>query len=133
MSESLRKALVVDNDLTAREIVSSRLLDVGISPRPFTCGKEAWKYIEKRSNNDILIVITAVRLHPGEGLTLLEKIKSHELFYKIPVIVMDNDLDPLFVHDAKRFEAHDYLQKPLSEESLKASLNRIPFLVKKTG
>lgn len=127
------KALIVDNDEIAQSIVSVQLKELGIETLLFSCGQDAWKYMEQNSKQAISLVVSAVRLFPGEGLTLLERIKSHELLAEIPVIMMDHELDPLFVYDAKRFEAHDYLQKPFNDDVFAQSLNRLPFLTKRVG
>lgn len=121
-----KSAFVVDTDASSKKIVTDHLKNLNLNVHHFSCGQEAWEQLAK-TKTDVQIVVSAVRLFPGEGLTLLEKIRSHELLWQIPVILVDQDYDPLLAKDARRFDVHDYLLKPISPVGFTESLNRIAF------
>jgi CheY-like chemotaxis protein len=74
------------------------------------------------------LIVIDVQMPDMGGLECLQKIKSHPVFRKIPVVMMAVSRNPVDIEDAFRFGAHHYIVKPYSQSNYVATLYRL-FLV----
>ena len=90
-------------------------------------GLEAWKWLEQNSDdvNNIELILSDIMMPEMDGYTFLGKVKEHEKWQKLPMIMltaMSAERDKL---KALRMGVDDYLNKPFSAEELIVRLNNL--------
>lgn len=77
--------LVVDDSITTRTLEKNILESKNFNVSVAVNGKEAWDYIQKKQFS---LIITDINMPVMDGFQLTEKIKQHEKFKNIPVIIV---------------------------------------------
>ena len=108
MAETGKSVLLVDDDLTLREMYESRLKAEGFVVNTARDGEEALDQATKNKPNVILLDIMMPKIN---GLDVLKKLKSQTETKDIPVIVLT-----ALIQDRERMEsvtrgADDYIVK----------------------
>lgn len=108
MPESFKSILLVDDDLTLREMYSERLKAEGFSVEMAKDGEEALSMASDIHPNVILLDIMMPKIN---GLDVLKKLKEQEDTKSIPVIVLT-----ALIQDREKMEsitrgADDYIVK----------------------
>jgi PleD family two-component response regulator len=83
--ESKPMILVVDDSITTRTLQKNILENNNFSVTVAVNGKEAW---EKLQRVNYAIIITDVNMPVMDGYELTEKIKSHDKYKHIPVVMV---------------------------------------------
>lgn len=86
-------------------------------------GKEALEILENGFSP--VAIITDIMMPVMDGVALLEKIRQHNRYRNIPVIMLTAVNSSTQKVEALRIGVDDYLTKPFNEEELKASLQAI--------
>lgn len=112
--------LVVEDDPAMSDFITETLNSVGFTTINVERGEEAVTLIEDNAPTAVILDL----ILPGEldGWDVLRKLKLHEQFRKIPVIIT-SCLDKK--DQGKDFGACDYLLKPFSAEKLIHSISTI--------
>jgi DNA-binding response OmpR family regulator len=84
---SKKRVLVVEDDLTIRDIVQDLLGQAGYDVIPATSGKQAMDYLQVDQGAPPDLVILDLMLPLVSGWQVLERIRSDERLSRIPVIV----------------------------------------------
>ncbi len=94
---------------------------------PANNGAEAWTWLqeEKQDIDDIELILSDVMMPEMDGYTLLEKIKAHERWQKLPVVMLTARSAEEDKLQALRMGVDDYLLKPFSPAELKARLHNL--------
>ena len=108
------RILVVDDEETIREIVSSMLRGADFQTRQAASGKEALSILE--SGGDFDLILSDLMMAEMDGIALLEKAK--EKYPDIPIVMVTAVHDIQVALKALRDGAYDYLLKPFERESL---------------
>jgi len=116
----LDRILVVDDEETIREIVSSMLSTAQFQTRQAASGLEALALLE--SGEDFDLVLSDLLMAEMDGLALLER--SKERFPDVPVVMVTAVNDIQAALQALRNGAYDYLLKPFEREQLLATVRR---------
>lgn len=108
MAESFKSVLLVDDDLTLREMYSERLKAEGFSVEMAKDGEEALAKASELHPNIILLDIMMPKIN---GLDVLKKLREQEDTKAIPVIVLT-----ALIQDREKMEsitrgADDYIVK----------------------
>ena len=108
MTESFKSVLLVDDDLTLREMYTERLKAEGFQVLAARDGEEALKIAGENHPNLILLDIMMPKIN---GLDVLKKLKEQSDTKNIPVIVLT-----ALIQDRERMEsvtrgADDYIVK----------------------
>jgi cyclic di-GMP phosphodiesterase len=114
------KILVVDDEESIREIVSSMLTAAGYSCRQAGSGVEALAILN--SGEEFSLMLSDLMMRDLDGIGLLEQTKS--LFPDMPVIMVTAVHDISVALAAIRNGAYDYLLKPFEREQLLAAVHR---------
>jgi putative nucleotidyltransferase with HDIG domain len=114
------RILVVDDEETIREIVSSMLSGSGFQSRQAASGIEALSILE--SGDEFDLVLSDLMMAEMDGIALLER--SKERFPDVPVIMVTAVHDIGVALQALRNGAYDYLLKPFEREQLLAAVRR---------
>lgn len=118
----MAKILIIDDEPNNVTLLSLELEDAGHETLSATDGVEGWKVLEKERNNIKLILLD--RMMPNmNGMEFMAKIKAHEEFKKIPVIMQTAAAEKEQVAEGIRAGVYYYLTKPYEEEVLISIVN----------
>jgi putative nucleotidyltransferase with HDIG domain len=116
----LDRILVVDDEETIREIVSSMLAGAQFQTRQAASGVEAMALLE--SGEEFDLVLSDLMMAEMDGIALLERAK--EKYPDVPVVMVTAVHDIQVALQALRNGAYDYLLKPFEREQLLATVRR---------
>lgn len=114
--------LLAEDNLNLQQFIQLELADYRIVPA--NNGFEALDQLQTMETLPHLI-ISDIMMPGMDGFALLEQLKAHEQFRKIPVIMLTARAD---LHDkltALRIGVDDYMLKPFITEELKARVNNL--------
>ncbi len=114
------RILVVDDEETIREIVSSMLTTANYKCRQAASGMEALAVLE--SGEGFELMLSDLMMANLDGIGLLERTK--ERFPDMPVVMVTAVHDISVALAAIRNGAYDYLLKPFEREQLLATVRR---------
>jgi putative nucleotidyltransferase with HDIG domain len=114
------RILVVDDEETIREIVSSMLTSANFKCRQAASGMEALALLD--SGEQFELMLSDLMMANLDGIGLLEKTK--ERFPDMPVVMVTAVHDISVALGALRNGAYDYLLKPFEREQLLATVRR---------
>src|SRR5476651_2687612 len=114
------RILVVDDEETIREIVSSMLTTAGYKCQQAASGMEALAVLE--SGEEFELMLSDLMMANLDGIGLLERTK--ERFPEMPVVMVTAVHDISVALQALRNGAYDYLLKPFEREQLLATVRR---------
>jgi putative nucleotidyltransferase with HDIG domain len=114
------RILVVDDEETIREIVSSMLGGAHFQTRQAASGIEALSILE--SGDEFDLVLSDLMMAEMDGIALLER--SKERYPDMPVVMVTAVHDIQVALQALRNGAYDYLLKPFEREQLLATVRR---------
>src|SRR5690349_2494945 len=114
------RILIVDDEETIREIVSSMLTSANFNCRQAASGMEALALLD--SGEAFELMLSDLMMANLDGIGLLEKTK--ERFPDMPVVMVTAVHDISVALAALRNGAYDYLLKPFEREQLLATVRR---------
>ena len=114
------RILVVDDEETIREIVSSMLNSAQFQTRQAASGVEALALLDSGEEYDL--VLSDLMMAEMDGIALLERAK--ERFPGTPVVMVTAVHDIQVALQALRNGAYDYLLKPFERDQLLATVRR---------
>ncbi len=111
-----KKVLLVDNDMQARKILRSILQELKFQEVIETRDKtQALKIL---SEEKVDLILAELNLPRGEGLKLLEKIRSQPKTKNIPYIIITGETDQNKISQAVQAKVTHYLVKPITPKVL---------------
>lgn len=114
--------LIADDDDLIAQMACDILLDAGHACGWVTSGEHAWKLMETR-RPDILLLDQDM---PGiSGVTLLRKLRGSSFFYDLPVIMFTAMSGEADENRAIYAGAQEYLRKPFTPPNLLDKVNRV--------
>jgi len=116
----VERILVVDDEETIREIVSSMLTHANYKCRQAASGLEAIALLD--SGEEFELMLSDLMMADLDGIGLLERTK--ERFPDMPVVMVTAVHDISVALAAIRNGAYDYLPKPFEREQLLATVRR---------
>lgn len=114
-----RRALVAEDDATAREWLERFLASRGFDVHGFGDGAEAWAALEKRRYD---LVLTDLRMPGMDGLELIRRLHAFDPAAVVVVTTAHATIEGTV--EALRSGARDYLPKPYSADHLETVLER---------
>ena len=118
-SEQNNKILLVDDEQDLRDVLEISLLDLGYTVLTAENGKEALKIFKKENP---IIVLTDIKMPEMGGIELLSKIKNHNPDTEVIIITGHGDTD--LAIESLKYEAIDFITKPISNDALEIALKR---------
>jgi signal transduction histidine kinase len=115
----MKKILIVDDEQDIRDVLSIALADMGYDVVPAENGEEALALFQQSQPP---VVLTDIKMPRLDGLELLQKIKQENPETEVIMITGHGDMD-LAVKSLK-FEATDFITKPINVDALEISLQR---------
>jgi putative nucleotidyltransferase with HDIG domain len=117
---SIERILVVDDEESIREIISSMLSAAGYKTAQASSGMEALAVLN--SHGEFELMLSDLMMAELDGIALLER--SKEKYPDMPVIMVTAVHDITMALAAIRNGAYDYLLKPFEREQLLAMVRR---------
>ncbi|MFZ0131718.1 MAG: response regulator, partial [Desulfobacterales bacterium] len=112
--------LLVDDEEDIREVLSLSIADMGYAVHAAENGERA---IDMFRQLDPPIVMTDIKMPGMDGIELLQQIKRHNPEAEVVMITGHGDMD-LAIKSLK-FEATDFITKPINVEALEIALKRV--------
>ena len=114
------RILVVDDEETIREIVSSMLAGAHFQARQAASGNEALSILE--SSEEFDLVLSDLMMPEMDGIALLEQVK--ERYPDMPIVMVTAVHDISIALATMRNGAFDYLTKPFERAQLLNAVGR---------
>jgi chemosensory pili system protein ChpA (sensor histidine kinase/response regulator) len=121
----VRKALVVDDSLSARRALAEFVADLGFEVQTASDGLEAVAKLEQNLPDILLVDMEMPRMN---GLELTAHVRSHDATQHLPVIMITSRSTEKHRHNADRAGVDMYLIKPFSEDDLAARIEQLTSL-----
>jgi PleD family two-component response regulator len=113
----MEKILIVDDDRSICVQVKT-ILDILGYETAFLANPE--KMLLRLEHERFDLVLLDINMPRIDGLSLLNRIKTHAMFKKIPVVMLTGSTDDRTLAECFSKGASDYIQKPISELVLKS-------------
>ena len=114
-----QKILLVDDEEGIRKVLGLSLTDSGYQVFTAESGEEALHVFRKMQPS---VVLTDIKMPGMEGIELLQKIKEESADTEVIMLTGHGDMD-LAIQSLK-FEATDFVTKPINDDSLEIALKR---------
>ncbi|MGA6926842.1 MAG: hybrid sensor histidine kinase/response regulator [Desulfosarcina sp.] len=111
--------LIVDDEPDIREVLAISLQDLGYRTVEAENAKQAFAVF---SDENPQIVLTDIKMPGGDGIELLKKIKHENSETEVIMITGHGDMN-LAIRSLK-YEATDFITKPINVDALEIALNR---------
>ncbi|MBZ4684748.1 MAG: Multi-sensor signal transduction histidine kinase [Desulfomicrobiaceae bacterium] len=112
--------LIVDDEPHIRELLALLLEDLGFIARTAQNGDHALQVFHEKPSS---IVLTDIKMPGKDGIALLREIKAHSPETEVIMISGHGDMD-LAIQSLK-FEAADFITKPIDEDLLTIALRKV--------
>lgn len=113
----MKTILVVDDDQDLRELISVELQSSGYQVFEAENGRKAFQVV---MNEKIDVVISDVRMPNGDGVELLNQVKTRHA--KVPTVILVTGFAGLTIEDAYNQGAYRMIKKPFTFADLIATL-----------
>jgi len=110
-----QRALIVDDDVDARELLADILILSGINCTTAGSAMDAMRLL--REKKSIGVLITDLRMMPESGLDLIREVRSSERA-ALPIIIISGDAGVRDAIAAMHLSVVDFLLKPIDCERL---------------
>jgi DNA-binding NtrC family response regulator len=115
----MARVLVVDDDKSVREMISSLIREMGEEVEIAVNGADAWKKIKQTPFD---LVITDLKMPKMDGINLLKKIKEKP--WETVVIILTGYASVKTAIESLKLGAYDYVEKPFSLINLEFTIKR---------
>ena len=120
MGESLVRVLVIEDNPDDRELLLYQLRKSGLDSQvKFVAdGHDALEFLTQLSSSSfsesLIAIFLDLKLPRIDGLELLRRLRSQEVFQNLPVIVMTSSNDPKDIEECRRLKVTNYVAKPVT-------------------
>ncbi len=121
----MRKALVVDDSLSARRALAEFVTDLGFEVLTASDGLEAVSVLEQNRPDILLVDMEMPRMN---GLELTAHVRSHDATKHLPVIMITSRSTEKHRQNADQAGVNMYLVKPFAEDELATHIEQLTSL-----
>ena len=114
-----KTVLFVDDEKDICDVLSISLSDLGYKVYTAQNGQEALRIIQEINPP---LVLTDIRMPVMDGIELLRRIKSRFPETEVVMVTGHGDMD--LAIESLKYEATDFIVKPIKDEALEVALNR---------
>ena len=115
----MAKIIIIDDDESTRETLTTYLSELDYETYSADCGKKGIELV-KKINPDL--VISDVNMPDISGMEVLKQVKEFDDLIQVIIITAFDDMNTTI--QAMQKGAYDYLEKPVDINRLKISINR---------
>ena len=109
--------LILDDDPALLQQAAAMLKPEGHTPLLISRSEFLFKRLE---SEPVDLILLDIHLPGTDGVSLLEQIKAHSLYQKIPVIILTGETDHQVLAKCFALNASDFINKPIERLVLKA-------------
>ncbi|WP_035075230.1 response regulator [Maridesulfovibrio zosterae] len=117
---SNKKLMLVDDEEGIRRFLGLTLMDLGYTVESAENGKAALELLVSFQPD---IILTDIKMPRMDGIDLLKAVKSDYSHIEVIMLTGHGDLD--LAIESLKFEAADFITKPVNDEVLEISLKRV--------
>lgn len=114
-SQPVPNILVVDDDLELLKLIAMLLRRIGAQSHTFYDSREALRYLAKETPD---LIILDLMMPDIDGLQMLRRIREHDRFAPVPVLILSAKADPDTIREGLESGADGYVTKPYIANSL---------------
>jgi two-component system, chemotaxis family, chemotaxis protein CheY len=118
----MRRALVVDDSLTMREMVSQALRDCSFEPVAAANGQEGLDALDGRP---IDLIISDVNMPVMGGLSFIREARAREAYAFVPILVLTTESDIGMKEQGKHAGATGWMVKPFNPDMLRRVIAKV--------
>ena len=111
--------LIVDDEKDILEVLAISLTDLGYNVHTAENGEDALRIFREASPP---IIMTDIRMPVMDGIELLQKVKQQSSDTEVIMVTGHGDIDVAI--ESLKYEATDFITKPISDEILETTLRR---------
>lgn len=115
-----RKLLLVDDEEGLRRFLGLTLVDFGYDVKTAENGEEALKILTDFHPD---VIVTDIKMPRMDGIDLLKAVKADYPHIEVIMLTGHGDMD--LAIESLKFEAADFITKPVNDEVLEISLDRV--------
>lgn len=117
------KALVVDDSLVVRTIITSGIKSMGYEAIHAGNGQEALEILSKQAQ-EFQLVLLDWNMPVMNGYETVQQIKANDAYSHLCVVMISTESEDDKIGQALDAGANGYLTKPFSEEELAEKINK---------
>ena len=117
------KALVVDDSLVVRTIITSGIESMGFEAVHAGNGQEALDILSKQAS-EFQLVLLDWNMPVMNGYEAVQQIKSNDAYSHLCIVMISTESEDEKIDQALAAGANGYLAKPFSEEELAEKINK---------
>jgi chemotaxis protein histidine kinase CheA/ActR/RegA family two-component response regulator len=104
--------LVVEDSVATRQLLERLLQRSGYQVHSSRDGQEAWEWLSQEFRR-VQLVISDIEMPRLHGFGLLQRIRTHDRYYAVPVVMLTSRTGDRHRQKALSLGANDYLVKPI--------------------
>lgn len=120
----MRTVFIVEDDEDIRDLTIYALENAGFSCQGFEDGDSFFQTLDAAATPPALVLLD-IMLPGDDGLSILKKLRSHECYGEIPVIMLTAKGSEADKVKGLNFGADDYVAKPFGVTELIARINAV--------
>ncbi len=109
--------LIIDDDRALRHLVTEVLELLELTILEAENGKDGFNVLD-RVGGEVDLILLDVFMPDMDGMEFLKKIKAHDGYKHIPVVMLTAAVDKIEMLEAVRGGAKHYITKPFNSEDL---------------
>jgi two-component system chemotaxis response regulator CheY len=117
------KVLVVDDQLTMREVTRLALQEMGV--RQIIDAENGDEAFKKATTQPLDMIISDFNMPGMDGLALLRAVRGHPAVRKLPFILVTGRGDNALVVSAAQAGVNNYIVKPFTAEMLREKVEAV--------
>jgi two-component system chemotaxis response regulator CheY len=117
--------LIVDDSMTMRSVIRKVISISGFDVGNFFEAGDGKEALEILNEQWIDLVLSDINMPEMDGLTFLKKMREHEVYKNIPVVMITTEGSRACIDEAMSLGVKGYIQKPFRPEVIKEKLEEI--------
>ena len=113
--------LIVDDSLTARNVISQIVTEAGYRSVEAEDGRKGLEQLENEVQVDL--IISDFNMPWMTGLEMITEIKADPKYQDLPICLVTTESSVDYLNDAKKLGVNAFLVKPIQKEALQEVLN----------
>jgi two-component system chemotaxis response regulator CheY len=118
----MRTALVVDDSLTMREMVSQALTDCGFEVVGAANGQVALEALDART---VDLIISDINMPVMDGLSFIREVRGRSRHTGVPILMLTTESDDDMKAKGKQAGATGWLVKPFNPDMLRKVIAKV--------
>ena len=114
--------LIVDHSAAIRKILQRVLRQAGIPLGTVFEAGDGLEALETLKQQSVGLILSDVNMPNMDGLELLRKVKAHQAWRNVPVVMVSTEGSQAKVREAVELGAAGYVRKPFTADQIKEKL-----------